>query len=405
MSRLALFTSALTGGGVQRSMANLAVVLARRGHAIDLVVCHGDRETEAALAAAGVRVVVLAATSSPRARILALRAAPAHWRELGPTVLWPVATWSKLAYLAALRDYLVERRPDAMLSAMTQCNLVAIWARTLAGVHTRLVVSERNMLSRFAHPRAKKQRWRHTARLVGVTYPRADAIVGVSNAVADDLAAATGLARPRIVTVVNPTVDDTLRVGALAPCPHPWLDPRLGGDGPPVVLGVSRLVEQKDPSTLLRAFVRLRRGRDARLILLGDGPLREPLRALAESLGVAAHVDLPGWDDRPFAYMANADVFVLPSRWEGLPGVLIQALACGCPAVATDAPGGSAEILEHGRYGRLVPVGDAVAMAHAIAATLDDPRDPGRLKARAEDFSADASADGYLALMLGAGER
>lgn len=151
-------------------------------------------------------------------RWLALRAAPQIWRELGPTVLWPISTWSKLAYLSALRDYLVDNQPEAMLAAMTPCNLVAIWVRQLAGVATRLVVSERNMLSGFAHAHAHQRRWRRAAALVGATYPRTDTIVGVSRAVADDLAATAGLGRQRITTVVNPVVDATLRRARPAGC-------------------------------------------------------------------------------------------------------------------------------------------------------------------------------------------
>lgn len=396
-ARLALFTSALSGGGVQSSMRNLAIALAQIGYSVDLLVCHGDRPQANALAAAGIRVIVLERAAPLTGRWLAWRADPGGTRELGPTVLWPLKTWSKVDHVASLRDYLIETRPEGLLSAMTQCNLVAIWAHTLARRPGRLVVSERNMLSSFVHRHASKSRWRHLPALVARTYPAADAIVGVSRAVADDLAECTGIAPDRIVTAANPVVDHALRTAATQTTDHPW----FAADQPPVILGVGRLVQQKDPETLLRAFARLRARRPARLVLIGEGPLRANLDALAAELGVTQDMQLTGWDDNPFPAMAAAAVFVLPSKFEGLPGVLIQALACGCPTVATDCPGGSAEILGGGRYGHLVPVGDVDAMARAMEHTLDNPPDRGELKARAEQYSAEKSAKRYAELLTG----
>lgn len=394
---LALFTSALTGGGVQRSLRNLAVALVQAGYAVDLVVCHGDREQAEALGRAGVSVVVLKRSPPLLGRWLAWRADPGATACLGPTVLWPLKTWSKVDYLAALRDYLERARPAGLLSAMTQCNLVAIWAHRLAGRPGRVVVSDRNMLSSFVARHAAKSRWRHLPALVRRVYPQAHAIVGVSAAVADDLAACTGLPRERITSAPNPTVDAALRIAAHQPTDHPW----FAAGEPPVIIGVGRLVDQKDPLTLLQAFARVRAARPARLLLIGDGPLRATLSQQADELGVADDVALPGWDDNPFPAMAAADGFVLPSKFEGLPGVLIQALACGCPPVATDCPGGSAEILDGGRYGRLVPVADVEAMARAIGQTLDNPPDRDQLKARAEIYSAETSARRYAQLLTG----
>lgn len=395
--RLALFTSALTGGGVQRSLRNLASALVQVGYRVDLVVCHGDREQAAILAKAGVSVIELQRSPPLIGRWLAWRAAPETTACLGPTVLWPLKTWSKIAYLAALRDYLKQAQPAGLLSAMTQCNLVAIWAHRLAGRPGRVVVSDRNMLSSFVARHARKSRWRNLPALVARVYPGADAIVGVSEAVADDLAACTGLARELITSAPNPTVDDALRAAAHQAADHPW----FAAGEPPVVIGVGRLVDQKDPITLLQAFARVRAERPVRLMWIGEGSLRDTLSQQASELGVADDVALPGWDDNPFPAMAAADVFVLPSKFEGLPGVLIQALACGCPPVATDCPGGSAEILDGGRYGKLVPVGDVEAMAHAISQTLDNPPERAQLKARAETYSAETSARRYAELLTG----
>ena len=173
-----------------------------------------------------------------------------------------------------------------------------------------------------------------------------------------------------------------------------------------MVLGVGMLKPQKDFATLIRAFARLRASRPARLVILGDArgaakdlAFRDELKALPAALGIAEDVAFPGFVANPFAWMARAACFALSSRWEGLGNVVIEALACGCPVVSTDCPSGPAEILAGGRYGRLVPVGDAAALAEAIAATLDAPPPRAELLARAERFSRARAAEEYLALL------
>jgi glycosyltransferase involved in cell wall biosynthesis len=395
---LALFTSSLTGGGVQRSLRNLAVALVAAGYRVDLVVCHDNAAVAAELEAAGVRRVALAPSPSGLGRALALRADPKAAKLLSRPVLLPLKSPNKVRYLRALTGYLERERPAALLAAMTQCNLVALWARRLTSGHTRVAVSERNMLSSFVAHHRHKWRWRYLPALVTHAYAEANAIIAVSTAVADDLAQTTGLARETIMTAPNPVVDSALRAAAAQKPDHPW----FAAGAPPVVLGVGRLVAQKDPITLLRAFARLRAQRPARLVLIGDGPLRHRLTRLAGELGVAADVALLGWIETPFAYMADAAVTVLPSLWEGLPGVLIQAMACGCPVVATDCPGGSAEILAHGRYGKLVPMQDPAALAAAIAGMMDAPTPSELLAERAAAYSAERAAHRYAELMLGA---
>jgi len=219
--------------------------------------------------------------------------------------------------------------------------------------------------------------------------------VTVSDSVGRELADGLGLAPESVETIYNPVVDDTLAARASEAPEHPWFEE---GE-PPVVLGVGRLTEQKDFATLIRAFALLRRKRDARLLLLGEGRLRAELEQEARILGVSEHVHLPGFVDNPFSYMARAAVTALSSGYEGLPGVLIQAMACGCPVVSTDCPGGSREILGSGRYGRLVAVGDPEALAAALEATLEAPPARAGLRRRAAEFSFDRSVDRYLSLI------
>lgn len=404
MSRIALFLPSLAGGGVASTFMQLARAFLERGHAVDLVLCkhEGDMVSRAP---AGVNLVVLDAEPSwrARARILALeREQPGGSSDLLRPVLLAAKGAPPFPYLAALARYLVERRPAALFSAKTHTNLVAVWARELAGVATRVVVSERTQLSvQIAGPHGRRWRWRYIAPVVRRVYPRADGVVTVSRGVAEDLVSKIGLPAAVPTTVYNPVVTDALLAQAEAPLEHPWFR-----DGEcPVVLAAGRLTEQKDFPTLLRAFAQLRekrRSQPLRLVILGEGKEgdRTALEALVAELGLQDHVDLPGFAQNPFKYMSRAALFVLSSAWEGLPGVLIQALACGAPVVSTDCPSGPREILEGGAFGPLVPVGDVQAMADAMAATLDEPPDRARLVKRGSEFSARRSVDAHLAILL-----
>ncbi len=202
--------------------------------------------------------------------------------------------------------------------------------------------------------------------------------------------------RERITTIYNPVVMPDLHVKALEQPHHPWF---LDRDAP-LLLAVGRLEErQKDWPTLIKAFTRLATQRPCRLIILGEGPLRKQIEGLVEESKLTDRVSLPGWVENPFAFMARASLFVLSSRWEGLPTVLVEALACGCPCVSTDCPSGPAEILLNGDLGPLVPVGDDAALAEAMKRVLDRPPDKRVLRQRAMDFSAERALDDYEQLI------
>jgi glycosyltransferase involved in cell wall biosynthesis len=248
--------------------------------------------------------------------------------------------------------------------------------------------------------------WRHRylPPLMRRCYPMADVVVAVSNMLADDLCRVTGLQRSLVTTIYNPVVGKELVEKVRAPVEHPWFQPGQ----PPVLLGCGRLTDQKDFPTLIRAFARVRALRPVRLVILGGAKdedkcaeRRAQLMAVAEALGVAADVELPGYVKNPYPFMARAGVFVLSSRFEGLPGALIQALACGCPVVSTDCPTGPHEILEGGRYGPLVPMGDDFRMADAIRAILDRPPPAAILRDRALSFAEDLAVKRYLEVLFG----
>jgi glycosyltransferase involved in cell wall biosynthesis len=187
--------------------------------------------------------------------------------------------------------------------------------------------------------------------------------------------------------------DDLYRL-ADAPAEHPWFN-----DDVPVVMGIGGLRRQKDFGTLIRAFAMLHRKRRCRLVILGSGRQHARLQKLARRLGVAEDVDLPGFRTNPYSCLTRSSLFVLSSLWEGLPNVLIEALALGVPVVATDCPGGASEILEGGRHGPLVKPGDYRAMSNAMDAVLTSPPDPAALKSAAERYTVEAATDAYLSAL------
>ena len=381
-------------------MLRLAGALADRGYEIDLLV-NRRRGAYASRIPGRVSVIELARHGKMRARLDIARAHPSDLDVLLRPVLTARVPIMSLRYLGGLADYLRRRRPAVLISAMFYSNLLALWAREAAGVATRVVISEHNTLSqRIEQGRRRPKeatRWRYLPALLARVYPRADAIVSVSDGVGDDLAAVAGLARSAIATIYNPVVFPELDRLATEPLAHPW----LGQDQPPLLIAVGRLEPQKDFATLIAAFARLRAHGPARLVILGEGSQRDALVHRAQTLGVASDVAFPGWVDNPYAWMSRASLFVLSSVWEGLGNVLIEAMACGCPVVATDCPHGPREILDGGRVGRLVSVGDADALSSAIRAELAAPTESSTLRARAAMFTLARSADGYEALLKG----
>jgi glycosyltransferase involved in cell wall biosynthesis len=303
-----------------------------------------------------------------------------------------------LTSLPALVRYLRRAKPAALLSAMNHSNIVALWAHRLARVRLRAVVSVHNTLS--MEVKHLNGRGRLIPYIVRWCYGWADGVVAVSRGVADDLSNTIGLPRERIRVIYNPVVVPELFQMAKEPVDHTWF--RAGE--PPVVLSVGRLTAAKDYPTLLRAFSLVTRARPVRLVIMGEGEERAGLEAMVRDLGLEDVVSLPGFAKNPYAYMSKAAVFVLSSAWEGFGNVLVEAMAVGTPVVATDCPNGPAEILENGKYGRLVPVGNAVALAEGILAALDGSTNAEVLKHRAkEEFSYDDIADQYLEILHGCG--
>ncbi|MCU0834761.1 MAG: glycosyltransferase, partial [Chromatiaceae bacterium] len=277
----------------------------------------------------------------------------------------------------ALARYLRQTRPSAFLAAKDRAGRAAVLARALAGTDTRIVLRLGTNLSTAMASRPAIARWLRYWPIRRL-YPRVDQIVAVSQGVAEDTAQIARLPAKRIRVIRNPVITPELAMLAAAPCPHPWLEPGQ----PPVILGMGRLQRQKDFPTLL-----------------GEGGGRGGLEGLITGLGIGGDVDLPGFQANPYAYLARAALFVLSSAWEGSPNALAEALALGTPVVSTDCPSGPRELLDGGRFGPLVPVGEVAALAKAIAATLDEHLLPVVLQAAVAEYSQGESARRYLEVL------
>jgi glycosyltransferase involved in cell wall biosynthesis len=353
----------LYNGGVERVMFNLIQGFLDRGIRVDLVLDFLYYSPFESLLPEGTRVVRLGVSST-------------------------------LQRLPKFVGYLHREKPEAVLSATHFANEIACAAKVIARSDTRLVLTEHTNLSADIVDSIGKVR----PRLLPVTtrwlYPLADAVIAVSDGVADDMCRVSGLARERVTTVYNPIDFNSLAAMAKEPLSEPW----FGVGEPPVILAIGRLEVQKNFPNLLRAFALIRAQRAARLILLGEGSQRNSLIALAKELGLEEDVSLPGFVGNPAAYMARAAVFAMSSSWEGMPVALIEALALGTPVVSTDCPSGPGEILDGGKYGDLVPMDDSEALAGAILKVFS-----GEKKVVAaewlERFDAGTITERYLELM------
>jgi len=343
-------------GGIERKMVILARELDALGVGADMVVLRGNDTPYPELLPSSTEVIHLGNRSK----------VDGAWR---------------------FARYLRRCRPDAVVTTQDHAAKVAILGRALSGQRVPLFVKATNTLSQTIRRRGQRltTRW---------LYPWADGVIAISEGVRDDLLAAFALPADKVHVVYNPMVTPDFPQRVERVPTHPWFDPN---STVPVIVAAGRLTRQKGFDVLISAFGQLRMTREARLVVLGEGQERPRLEALVGELGLTEVVDLVGFVDDPVPFMARASLFVLSSRWEGLGNVLVEALAAGCPLVATDCPSGPAEILEHGRHGELVPVDDVPALTAAMVRALSRPK---RASPDAIDrFRSRAVAKRYLELL------
>jgi glycosyltransferase involved in cell wall biosynthesis len=363
---ISLFLPPLIGAGGERVVLNLAKVFIDRSLKVDLVVpdTAGMHQRFMKTVPAGVRIIDL---ETP----------------IGQTVY--------LKKLLKLKQYLEQEQPTIMLANVDYVGIANV-AQKISKSSTKIVQVVHSNLSRefgkISGPGKKVK-----PLFVKQFYPWSDGIIAVSKGVAEDTSRMSGIPLEKIRVIYNPVVTPDLPVKAQEPVSHPW----FAAGEPPIILGTGRLMYQKDFATLIRAFAKVRQQRSSRLVIIGGEPVQKAeLEALIQELHLEADAQLPGFADNPYAYMSKAAVFALSSKYEGFGNVLVEAMATGTPVVSTDCESGPAEILENGKYGKLVPVSDPDALADAIIETLDHPIDSNILQERAQEFTTDKIATQYL---------
>lgn len=356
---VAVFLPSLHGGGAERAMLVFCRELVELGWSVDLITVKLEGPLRQ-LIPSGVSVIDLKSRRTTLA-------------------------------LPKLVSYLRKNQPAALYSTIMNANVVAAMARVISGTRTPTIVRESN--APLSSPKNTVSRW-ITYKVAPFLYLFANGVIAVSQGVADELGVMAPRMRKRIRVIPTPVISDDVLHQGEAPVAHPWFTRH----DKPIILSAARLERHKGFFTLLQAFAELRTKKDARLAILGHGSMREQIEAEVDRLGLREDVALLGFQHNPFAYMSKANVFVLASEFEGLPNVLVQAMAFGTPVVATDCKSGPAEILCGGRYGTLVPVGDAHALALGLEKALDQPRHDGAMQHARSVYGARNAAHEYLAM-------
>ena len=346
-------------GGVEKMIANLCLGMLQAGFRVDLIL------------------------SQAKGR---------HLHSIPEGVrLFKLGTNHTYSALPGLVSYLRREKPSSLLAAKDRAIKTAVLARFFAHSDVPLFGRIGTTVSAAldGHSRLRKAIWFLSMRIF---FRFTDGIIVVSEGVARDVRRITSLPPGRVTVIRNPVITPQLYSLADEPAPHPWLEE----SETPVIMGVGRLTRQKDFGTLIKAFAQVRKVRDCRLVILGEGAQRGAIETLAKELGVKNDVYLPGFVENPYSFIARSSLFVLSSRWEGSPNALTEALALGRPVVATDCQSGPRELLENRPFGILVPVGNSDAMADAIIRALDTPADRESFQNAVRGFSLEASTDSYL---------
>src|SRR6516165_571882 len=357
-ARISLFVPSFGGGGAERVMITLANALAERRFAVDFVL----------------------------------------WTETGPlrnllsekVQVVALGTCNPARLVFRLARFLKTSKPGVVISALFVANIIVALAKAASRSRTHLILTEHVAIGTYLRNEPRLVRRLCVPPLMKLTYVVAQNIVAVSRGAAKSLVSVLGKNTSKRITVIyNPI--DLARIDAMAAA-----DDKIDSSSVPTIINVGRLVDQKDQQTLIRAFAKLRSRRPCRLVILGEGEKRSTLAALVERLGVGSDVLMPGFISNPYSWIRKSAVFVLSSKFEGLPTVLIEAMQCGAPVISADCPSGPAEILEHGQWGKLFVPGDVDALACAIDEALD-----GKLvsdvRQRAADFSIDTAVSQYVA--------
>lgn len=297
--------------------------------------------------------------------------------------------------IPSMTSYLKQVRPHTIISTLEATTIVAFFSLLLFSGRTKP-----NLLIRVATTFSNDIRTKIRDKLIRFVYKNHKGMfVTNSNGGAEDLEKTLEISKERIGVIYNGVDLDAVSDMAKIPLNNPrFFEPNCR-----YILNIGRLTQAKRQDILIRAFAKLDKAKQSnlRLLILGEGPLREPLETLVNELDLEGRVLMPGFVENPYQYLNQASLFVLSSEYEGMPTVLIEALACGRPVVSTNCPAGPAEILENGRWGELVPVNDPPRLAVSMEKTLGMPMDRNLLVERASKFSIDVMAEAYQAALFG----
>ena len=383
---IAILAGSLEGGGAEKALLRLAKAFSNKGCRIDFLIF--SKYQQIYNLSDNIRVLAVDPSS-----LSALFKCSIHLPLKTSIILFISLIYKKRKKLRSLPNiinYLTTNNPDVFISSITVHDFIAMWAKYILMGQTQFVIRLANSVewSKSSNDFLERQ----YQYLIRHWYPKADKIISVSQGLADEIAELSGVPDSDIHTINNPV--DNRRINELAS--QEINDPWFQDDGPPIIISTARLHPQKDYPTLVKAFWILREKIDARLLILGEGSERDKIVKMIEAYGLQNDVRLLGYQQNPHAYVARADVFVLSSLWEGFSNSLIEALSCGTKIVSTDCRHGTKDILDSGKYGKLVAVSDPEALAESIYAALQEQEDPSYLKARAADYDIEKIADRYL---------
>jgi glycosyltransferase involved in cell wall biosynthesis len=354
--KVSLFIPSLRGGGAEKMFINLANEFVERGIDVDLV--------------------------------LAQKEGP-YLKDVSDKVdIVDLKSRRVLFSLFPLIKYLRKEKPSVVLSTLNHANIIILIAKIFSFSKAKIIIRIPNYFSISAENKIKI--------LAKIFYKRADKIIAISKGIKGDLISTLKIKENKIKVIYNPIFKKNIIQKSKEKNVHSWLKEK----NIPIILGVGRLTEQKDFSTLIRAFYKLRKKREVKLIILGEGEKRKELEKLIKELKLENDVSMPGFVNNPYSYMKKADVFVLSSGWEGFGNVIVEAMTCGTSIVSTNCLSGPSEILSNGKYGKLVPVGNINKLTEAIEETLDNPIDKKILQKRAMDFSVGKITDEYLKVIF-----
>ena len=361
MKRITLILPDLIAGGAQRIVLNLAKGFIENNYQVDLLLLTNKGNFFGKIPV--------------KVKLLRLR----NNLDLSYFISLPLSGFKFIRYLH-------KNSPDILISSLTGTNLFILALRKLSGIKIPLIVIEHSVL--------KNVKCKIIKLMIKRIYPLADKIVCVSEGIQSDLLS-LGIEKNKLVTINNPIDIEYVLRQSILDCPHPWIQNKTT----PVVLAVGRLVEAKGFDVLLQAFSQVLKNTSSRLIILGEGPLRERLVDLSKRLEISQHIDFVGYVDNPYSYIKQSDVFVLSSKWEGFVGVLLEAMALGTSVVATNCWASPSEILKNGQIGKLVPANDPSLLAEAIISTLLNPQNRVELMTRASEFKIENIVKKYVDLI------